>query len=540
MDAYSARDVLRMVFRRRWFLIVPVFAGLVAGVLLLGPFRGVFPPRYTATAHVIRRDSSLLRAAPRGTVAPDIPAVDVSFFRAEILTWPLLDTVIRRTNLDAEARGPADLERVRRRLRNAIKIDFAARPARGATEQLIAISMTDGDPEVAKDVANAVANAYKDSSQHRRRGHVDSALGFLRRQEEQYRQELQEVELELARYRQEQYEDLPEVRSGIQRRLLDLRIQKATLERQLDETEESLQEVEEQLEELPEIVTGETSSERNPEYDDLENRIRERERALRMMLTRYTERHPDVLSMKSDIEALKEQLAETPRRLEGVEKEILNPVRQERMSERLSILQSIRSHRASLTAVMAQIEASKSELREVSAEETRYNELLRRRNEYASRYQEWRDSSKRQQTTLEASSEEYGREVEILAEAIAPTIPDRINMMAVLIACIGAGVTLGAGSVLGLEYVDHSFRDRDDAARYLDVPVLGSIMTIKRPGMSRARRRRRLRLAAGLGAMLLVTVVAVFLWEQFRPGAPGEFLHRTQSVLGRFMQNLQG
>ncbi|MFO7956544.1 MAG: hypothetical protein R6X33_05550 [Candidatus Brocadiia bacterium] len=537
--SYSVRDFLRMLFRRKWYLLLPICGSVVVAALLLGPFRGVFPPTYTATAYVIRRDSALLRSAPRGSVAPDLPAVDVNFFRAEILTWPLLDTVMKRTKLDVGLDTPREKENMREKLRKSIDIRLAARPG-GGQEQLIAISVTDRDPERAKNVANAVANTYKDSSLSRKKGHVDNAMAFFSKQEQEYRQNLRDVEVELAKYRQEHYEELPEVRTGIQNRLLQLRIERSSLQRQLEEGKESLAEIEQQLEELPETIEGESTSERNPVYAELEERIRQHERALRGLLTRYTKEHPDVKKLEDDIAALEEQLAETPERLDGAVREVANPVRQERLTERLSIKQRIRSHQAALTAVEAQIEAAQKELRKVAEEENRYNELLRQRQEYATLYAEWRNSNKRQQTSLEATSEEYGREVEVHAEAIAPTIPDGINTWKLLIVCIGGGVAAGTALMFGREYTDYSFRDREDAKVYLDVPVLGSIMVIETPGKAVARRRRRLALAAGLGGVIMVAIVAVFLWEQFRPGAPEDFLQRTQTVLSQLVRRLQG
>jgi len=528
-----------MLFRRKWYLITPICGSIVVAALLLGPLHGVFPPTYTATAYVIRRDSALLRSAPRNRVSPQWPSVDVNFFRAEILTWPLLDTVIKRTRLDVGLETPRQRETMREKLRKSIDIRLATRLG-GGQEQLIAISVADRDPELAKNIANAVANTYKDSSLSRKRDRVDNAVAFFSKQEQQYREDLRDVEVKLASYRQEHYEDLPEVRTGIQSRLLELRIERASLQRQLEEAKQSLLEVEKQLDELPQTVQGETTSERNPVHAELEDRVRQRERALRALLTRYTREHPDVKKLESDIVALKEQLGETPERLDGVVRQIINPVRQERLTERLSIKQRSRSQQAALTAVEAQIEAAQKELRKVAEEENRYNELLRQRQEYASLYAEWRDSNKRQQTSLEATSEEYGREVEVHAEAIAPTIPDRINTWKLLIVCIGGGIAAGVALMYGQEYVDHSFRDREDAKEYMDVPILGSIMMIETPALAVAKRRKRLALAASVAGVVAVAAVAVFLWEQFSPGAPGDFLQRTQTALSKLMQRLQG
>ena len=94
---------------------------------------------------------------------------------------------------------------------------------------------------------------------------------------------------------------------------------------------------------------------------------------------------------------------------------------------------------------------------------------------------------------------------------------------------------MGIALVFGMEYSDRSFRNVEDAASYLKLPILGSIPTIVSP-LEVARRRRRKLAIAGLALMLLLaTGGAVFLLEHLYPGMAKDKLSELYLKLNTLM-----
>jgi hypothetical protein len=64
----------------------------------------------------------------------------------------------------------------------------------------------------------------------------------------------------------------------------------------------------------------------------------------------------------------------------------------------------------------------------------------------------------------------------------------------------------------------------EDAAAYLDVPILGSICTIAAPPQASPLRGRKLVIAGVIAAAVLMAVAAVYVWNEYSPGGPRLFL----------------
>ncbi|MFO8006911.1 MAG: hypothetical protein R6V05_04155 [Candidatus Brocadiia bacterium] len=536
-DHKTVRDYLRTAFRRKWALLVPLVLGLLAGALMVGPLRELIPPKYLAEAWVLRKDLSVLRSAPSSLVSHEIPSIPLEVFRAEILTPTILDRVLIKTKQDVDLDTPTEWQEKHQELRDAIQLRAQGR---GRGQYLIAIQVLHRQPEVAQQIANAVADTYVERSVELRRRHGQHAVDFFTEEENDYLAKLHEVEEQLDEYRQEHYADLPEVRSGIQSRLLSLRIEKAARERQLREATQSLEEVEKQLEELPLLVKSEVTTGRNPRVAELEDSIAARERALERMLNEYTEEHPDVVKLRRDIASLKGELAETPERLEGTEKEIINPVYQERVTQRLSLKQEVRAHQAALATVDAQIAAAQGELEKVADEEQDYRQLVRKQQEYSQLYSQWSSSLNRERINLAVADEEYGRHVEVHTRALVPAIPIRPDSWKIALACLVAGLVAGVSATGVLEYCDHSFRSMEDAAGFLEMPVLASIAHIPTARARAQRRRRLLAVTTSVVGLLAVIGIGIYVWDTLQPDQPVRVLKTVGSLLTRFLGKLTG
>lgn len=500
----SVRDYVRMVFRRKWALMIPSLLGMVVAPLL---WMSV-PPKYRAEALVRRKDLAVLQSAPGSVVSKNDAHVSVAALRVEILTWNNLERVIRQLNLQTDLQSPADWQQMYSKLRDAISIDTRAR---GRGIDLIEIAVTHKDPKLAKQIANAVADNYVEHSQKITRTESQQAVEFLKEGADEYRTKLDNLETKIREYKEEHFTDLPRVRQRILDTLQSLRTkrtaqtlqltgdessslesQKTTRQLQLTGAKSRLEKVKKQLEKVPQTVEGEVTMKENPLYNELKNRLQTEKMALTELKATYTEKHPKVKETKQKIERLKKRLEDTPKRVESQKSVVMNPEYQELKMKERELEQDIQAYKAALNEINARIAANREQLTKVMDEAQRLSDLKRKKQEAQELYQQYRSSLISARTRLEVESGQYGTQTEMVSRALEPTTPYRMERMKFALAAVAAGMCLGVGLLFGLEFADRSLRSVEDAYNYLGVPVLGSVPTIESPARVQYRRERRI------------------------------------------------
>jgi len=516
----SVRDYLRLVFRRKWALLIP----FAAGVIVIAPLLRFTPDTYRAAAIVQRKDLAVLRSAPDSLVSRETTSVSPDTLSVEILTQGSLKTVMDSARLDV---GLADAARqsAQEKLRRAITIKSLTPRARGV--DMIEIAAIDRSPSMAQTIANVVADTYKKRSNEIEYQDSNKSVEFLDKYVKQYKEELTKAEKDLEEYRKQHLVDLPQVRDNLMKEKLGLQTQKAVESARADDAKRRLAEADKQFPEVPMMIQLEVTTEANPRVTELQTQINQRKTELDALLVRLTDDHPAVKQLRAVIAAAEKELAETPPRSSGTEREAINPVYQTLFGDRLNLRREVQGAEASLLKVETNIQGVDNRLKELGEQEQEYNELVRRQKEKLDYYDQYNRSLIAARTRLQVDEGQYGTHVDVLQYAIEPASPYYVPRIRMALACIAGGIALGIALMFSLEYCDRSFRDMEDAAAYLEVPVLGSICTIAPARETKPLRRRKL-LSAGLltVVVILLGVAAIIAWDQLNPGAPGAFLRK--------------
>jgi len=520
----SVRDYMRMIFRRKWARVLPV----LGGIFLFFPLWATMPEKYRAVATVRRQDYSATKTGPAALISSESPRIDVRAIEAEVFAWNNLHEVLVETKQDVDLHSPAEWQAKYDELRKAISVKPAAQ-SRGI--DLIDFEVILPDPALAQQIANTVANNFVERSKSAQRSGGLTAIDFLQREMDKFRELLRKTEMELDRYRDEHFADLPDVKNGIRNRLLSLRIQEDARRLQLQEAQSRLEETEKQLAQIEPTVRSEVTKQQNPAVVDLRNSLSEKERALQMLLISYTDDHPEVVRLRAEIAAIKDQLEGLPERIDVSERQTINPQYQELLSERLRLKQEIRGHEAALRTLGAELAAHDLELADVVKQEKHYNDLLRNQREYSELYDQYRRQLAEAQRRVTVQEEEYVTRVELYAPALKPAIPYRRPVAKLAMACLFGGVAAGVALMFGLEFSDRSFRNVEDAAGFLKVPILGSLTTIVPPEVQQARRRRKWAIAGIVLVVLLVLLAAGTFWYIEGAHTPGDVVDGMRNIL---------
>jgi len=522
----TVRDYLRFVFRRKMLLLLPA----LLGVLLAIPIWWFVPASYRAVATVKRKDLAVIHAAADGLLSGSGAGVPLQTLRFEILTWPRLKSVIEKLKMDVDMKNDVDWQEAYDSLQDSVEIDRKAQ-ARGIA--LIEIAATDSNPIRAMEIANAIAGNYVEESQRVTRGETRSYSEFVEQQARDYLDKLRRVEDDLDEFNRKRYVELPKVKENIRQKLFDLSTSERSLQLQLTDARTRLEEVEKQLAETPMTLRSKVTSQANPDALELERKLRQYETYLEelMRVRRWKDPHPEVKKVKKLIEIAKADLENMPKRLTDAEEEVVNPAYQELTRDKMRLQQEIRAKQAAIAQTQSWTEAHQIEMRQVVNDEKRYTDLVRQKGEYEEFYQKYRRQFIAAQSRMKAEGGEYGTEVTMEAPALAPYKPYRRERLQVAFGCLAAGLALGVALMFAAEFCDQSLRSAEDAAEFLNVPIMGSVLTIVTPDELEARRQRRLILLFAIGAVVVVGVVAAIMYEHTHPGFTSILLEKVRRFI---------
>lgn len=458
----SVRDLLAVLRRRRWHFLIPtllVTAGFVAAAYLL-------PPRYRAQA--------LLAVEPSATAVEGTPAAQDEFAgqleRATegVKRRSLLEPVIRHFELYPGREGAGVAERELEAMRSRITVQ-----ARGPST--FSLAFEDRDPERAARVAERLAERLIENAGAERQERAGSTAEFVGGRLESLRRRIAEREAEIEAYKQRHAGELPEKDTSLlalldnsQQRVQDNAATIAQLEARRSAVERELSELERH------IVTPDPGAER----------VAELERTLSELQMRYTDRHPEVIRARRELEDAESAAANGAapamptepstvrlRQLELVaERQELEGRLDSAYAERGSLHGQAAGYRQRVAAAPRHEVALAAMNRELAVAEEQYQELA-----------EELDGARRAEHLAEARQGGY-QIVESPRVPTEPFAPHRLR-----IALMGLVVGLGLGAVAGFftEQLDTSVRDVEDVESPTNLPVLAAI-----PSMARSAVRR--------------------------------------------------
>ena len=436
-DAVTVRDYLRVIYRLKWALALP----LALAALMFFPLWAMAPKEYRAVATVRRQDMSAVAASPAALVSKEGPRTEVKAIRAEVLAYRNLEDVIKQTKQDVYLKTPGDWQAMYDELRSDIAVTALSK-THGV--DFISFEVTYPDPDLAQKIANAVATGYVERAKSSQRTGGLAALDFLSEETERYRNLLRDTEKELDDYRARYHGDLPDVKDGIRNRLLSLRIDQDTRAIQIKEAQSRLEEAEAQLATIRPGVRSKTTGESDPVVTGLEASLTQMERALD-----NAEGHPDVVSLRSQIAAMKERLAREPGPMTGSGKDTVDSQYEGLLSDISHLKQEIKGREAAVRQIAARVLDVENELADTVKQERNYNDLVRNQSEYTELYTQNRRQLDEAQRRAKVLEEGYVVQTELYAPAIKPALPCGPSVGRLVSGSLVFGVVVASVLLLG-------------------------------------------------------------------------------------------
>lgn len=471
----QAFDIGLSAWRRRGYAVLVAWLVCVAGWVVVA----VMPDNYRSSAVVYVDTENILKPLLRGlTIETDV-AAEVALMQQTLLSRPNIEKVMRLTDLDLLSTNATDLERMVASLQSRISV-------RRQRSNLFVIEYEDKDPQLARDMVQALLTIFVENNLGRSREDMDTARKFIEDQIQVYETQLDQAEARLAAFRQEnmrvlaaggyaaQLDNASEAFATAESSLRDAKLRRDTLRREMTS--------------IPEFLpSGTVSSADAPSATEIQ--ILELQGILEGLLSRYTDKHPDVVVTRRRLEALLEQRDQEAeagaQQTASLPKEtneqpgagVSNPVYEQLKVQLISEEAEIASQEARVTKARNRFEQIQNLANRVPIVEAELGRLNRDYNVLKSNYEQLlsRREAERLSRAREIESEDVQfRVMEAPEVAAIPSGPNRLLFLtAVLVIGIGSGV----GYAVLLGFSSDAFSNVGQLRAALALPILGVVST---------------------------------------------------------------
>jgi len=505
----------RAFLRRKWLIIIPFLLISIACFL----YAITRPKVYRASASIRVKRQDLASGYIRSRGAIDLKE-NIATTRQQITSRTKLIMLITKYGLYASGDpSKPDMELEDKLATARSNIEFYI-PRRG---HVFRISFTDGDPQKAKDVANALSADFVVEYLRSRKEQLGTSTQLLQGELERIETRLRTKEAAVTAYKSRHMGGLPDQLSANLAMLSQLQHRIENIDRSLDEAHAQKHMLEDQLTETvnspdSELRVRSTTLEADDEMS-LNPDLQELQKRLASMRLRYTENHPDVIRMRTMIASIEKAQQTTAEKDKSVTGNRNSPEGNEvfkskleslklRLSSTVSKIRDLRTEKAKLEQqsirLTKSIENTPTRRLELMSLEREYGAL---RNQYSSLI------SKKLESELVDSVEEkqHVDEAKVVNWATKPQEPVTVDLIKIIFMGLCAGLAAGLGLAFGVEYLDQTFREYRELGDFLQLPVLAVIPKIKTT--AEAIRRRRLKVGLCLTGLLFIAVsIGVWLW----------------------------
>ncbi len=512
---------VRAIWRRRWLAMAIAWGvALLSWVVVM-----LLPNQFEASAKVFVDPSTVLRPVLVGIATEDQADAQIALVREALLSRPQLESVARKTDLDRYADTPAKLDGLIGQLQK--EIDVVASSTRKDSEgarpdNIYSILYRTSDRTSGIAVVRALLDNFVEGTLSGNRSGSAEAQSFLVGQIKDYEKRLAAAEGRLADFKKRNVGMIPGERGDYFSRLDTERNGLQQSETNLAIAVSRREELRRQLARTQPYVAGTAGvgSTGQGASSDVSVRVLEAEARLEDLLLRFTDKHPEVVALKSTIAELKQreakEMAELNRggRGSGAIRSLnANPVYQQMQSQ----LSQSEVEIASLRGAVSQHQREIANLRQfVNTAPEVEQEFARLNRDYGVTKSQYEALVKRlEQAKVGDEAARAGAvRFEIIEPPradITPVWPNRA--LFVLIGTL-AGLALGIAAALGLHLLKPTFDSASLLQSETGVPVLGSVSRVKRPDDTAAEAidTRKLFLAA---ACLVGLAVAIVVLLQF-------------------------
>jgi len=451
----ALRDPVGILQRRGWWMGVVLALSLLVGIVAWLSL----PLRYYAEATVVVSRQQVSEELVQPTIQEDALA-GVDALTAEVLSQVQLVPLIEELDLYPSLRRERSMAEVVARVRGDVRIAASRggsrRSERGATARVYGIGIEAEDPETAALGANRLADAFVNASIARRHRQHQLTTEFISRALTEAEEEFRSHNRKVSEFKRQNRGLLPTDQATSLARLQFLQSQRQSLAIQIAEAESRM-------------VTLASQDATSP-HAQL-TRLRDKARHLS---AKFTDRHPDSIATRLEIEALEAELAAE----EGIESPAATPSSLRDAAER-----SLEALKSQAKQIEAEVELLDKRIEEMPRVDEELFAMAERGRILRENYLEFQRKLQDAQLSEDLLLAQQGERVLVVNRAQAPSQAVQDTGRFLLLSLLAAfGLSLGTGLVL--EWLFPVVNSADQMEQLLSAPVLASISHIGESAMT--------------------------------------------------------
>jgi len=480
------QDYIEIAMRRKWWIIVPFVA-------CIGLSYGIYkhlPKIYRATTLILVVPPEVPEAYIRPTVRSSA-SERLNTLRQEILSRTRLENVIKEFNLYPEIRETMPMEQVVEVMRKAT--DIWVRRVTGP--DTFTISHEGKEPKKVMMVANRLASVFIEENVATREKSAVGTSDFLNIELSAIEAQLKKKEHKIRLVKQTFMGELPEQLGSNLSILKRLQDQLNNVSQRRKGAEEMRIMLQSQLSQT--IEAGFNAVDRDVDSEVVgDNQLVTELNGLKERLTQLlrinTDKHPDVIDVKTRIARLEEEITLQGEKNIAPQEDFVTRVNPQAQSQAFNpYVAKLDASINEIEAEIARLKVEKNTLEEQIAlyqrrventpkREQEMAELMRDVNQLRTRYNSLSNKKFQAQLAENLERRQKGEQFKIIDPAVMPEKPFKPSRKKIMFFGAFFGLVLGCGLAYMRENMDRTFHKTEEVEQLLGLPVVAAIPRIEK------------------------------------------------------------
>ena len=486
------------VVRNKWIVTI------VAWVICMGGWSYVYrmPDVYQSSARVHVDTRTMLRPLLRGlAIQSDVRGL-VAIMKKLMFTQENMIKIAETAGMDVDRSSEKKTLGLVAQLKGKLKID-------GAQGEIFSISYESKDPQNAKNIVQAVLTIFSEQAQSSTLGDVDSAQRFIDNQIREYEQRLRNAERAKENFKRVNIGLLPgQVGEGQVDVIQAVRKSIETSKMQLTEILSRKKVLDAQLAEA--LASGEEWGLTDEGGDSSVEGIRIAQLLERknLLLLKYTENHPNILSINSEIDRLKKRKEDDEKANGPSEVAMSNPYVQSIKIEQNKLETEIATINSRIAALESKLVTEDEQFNTRLTIETEMENLNRDYVTIKKNYLALIDRREQARMSSSVDTQVSALKFKVVDPANLPTSPSSPNRKIFYTGVLVFGIAVGLALALVVVFIRPSFVEAKHLREITGLPILGSVSEVVNETQAKNNRYRLIKFAA-VNMLLLIGYVGV-------------------------------
>ena len=504
---FDLSQILNTIYRRK-DIVIAIFLVIAA---LTSYLAVSLPNIYRSSTMILVTPQKLPASYVASTVTTTIEQRMLAMTQ-QILSRTSLGNIIRDLNLFPAGGSQADIEARVERLRRDVNIDIDRN--RSGTFNL---SFEAQSPQIAMQVTSRLASLFIDENVREREQQATGTTAFMNTEVDRLRKELEEQENIVNLYKAQHRSDLPDYLDANLRTMEQLRRELESSMLRLTSVEERKAIMDKQAAEAARLAAVVAVDDKSGTARAILSRagIEARSKELELMLTRYSERHPDVIRLKQEMAMT---LAETK---VGVDDTATTKTGSTKSTKAQSVgdlgdplASEITMLRERNNRLQSEIAAYQNRVNTTPIRAIELSKITRNYDITLKKFQELLSKEFDSQLSENMERKQKGEQFQVVDPASLSESPVAPNRPRILLVGLALGLAAAFGAAFLIDNLDTSIRGNEDLDGMSNLPLLAMLPVVpSRGNVLELRQARIMLLLYSAGALAL----GIFLIRMFGP-----------------------